>query len=159
MTDGLLPPYGEPVGDRADDARVLEVFVNDEPALVHSPLLHLEGAVLVAGGDMAAAMRIAPRTFIVRVDLPADLEPVRRAVQLSLGAAGIRCVDSECLLAAPVAIQVIGLRTSTWDLWGADIDEAFAELRAAAAGEWADLFPQGPPPVPGPGPADGGIPV
>ena len=159
MTDGLLPPYGEPVGDRADDARVLEVFVNDEPALVHSPLLHLEGATLVAAGDMATAMRIAPRTFIVRVDLPADLEPARRAVQLALGAAGIRLVAGECLLAAPIAIQVLGLRTSTWDLWGADLDEAFAELRAAAAGEWDDLFPQGPPPVPGPGPGDGGLTV
>lgn len=154
MTDGLLPPYGEPVGDRADDARVLEVFVNAEAALVHSPLLHLEGAVLVAGGDVATAMRIAPRTFLLRLDLPADLEPARRAVQLTLAAAGMTCVDSESLLAAPVAIQVLGLRQSTWDLWGADIEESFAELRAAAVGEWDDLFPQGPPPVPGPGPHD-----
>lgn len=154
MTDGLLPPYGEPVGDLADDARVFEVFINDEPTLVHSTLLHLEGAVLVAGGDVATAMRIAPRTFLLRLDVPSDLEPAKRAVQQALGAAGMTCVDSETLLAAPVAIQVLGLRTSTWDLWGANIDESFAELRSAAAGEWDDLFPQGPPPLPGPGPRD-----
>jgi len=152
VTNGLLPPYGEPVGDRVDDARVLEVFIGDEPVLVHSSLLHLEGATLVAGGDVATAMRIAPRTFLLRIDIPPDLEPATRAVQQALTAAGMKCVDSESLLAAPVAIQVLGLRTSTWDLWGSDIDDSFAELRAAAAGEWDDLFPQGPPPVPGPGP-------
>lgn len=151
MTDGLLPPYGEPVGDLADDARVLEVFIDSEPVLVHSALFHLEGSTLVAGGDIAAAMRLAPRTFLVRLDVPVDLEPARLAVQQALTAAGMTCVDSESLLAAPIAIQVLGLRTSTWDLWGGDIDEAFAELRSAAAGEWADLFPGGPPPVPGPG--------
>lgn len=152
MTDGLLPPYGEPVGDRVDDAGVLTVFVNDEPGLVHSDLLHLEGATLVAGGDVATAMRIAPSTFLLRLDIPPDIEPARRAVQQALTAAGMSCVDSETLLAAPIAIQVLGLRTSTWDLWGADIDESFAELRSAAAGEWGGVFPQGPPPVPGPGP-------
>jgi len=152
MTDGLLPPYGEPVGDRTDDARVLEVFINDEPVLVHSALLHLEGATLVAGGDVALAMRIAPRTFLLRRDLPPDVEPANRAAQLALAAAGSACLDDESPLATAVAIQVLGLRTATWDLWGTDIDESFAELRAAASGEWDDLFPQGPPPVPGPGP-------
>lgn len=152
MTDGLLPPYGEPVGDRADDARVLEVFVRDDPVLVHSPMLHLEGATLVADGDMAIAMRIAPRTFLLRRDLPASFGPAIRAVGLAFGAAGITCLHDDSPLAAAVAIQVLGLRTATWDLWGADIDESFVELRAAAAGEWDDLLPQGPPPMPGPGP-------
>lgn len=154
MTDGLLPPYGEPVGDRVEDARVFEVFIRDEPVLVHSPLLHLEGATLVLGGDVAIAMRIAPRTFLLRCDLPPDAEPASRAAKLALGAAGCSCLDEESPLATAVAIQVLGLRTATWDLWGSDIDEAFAELRAAAAGEWDDLFPQGPPSVPGPGPLD-----
>ncbi|MGI8685688.1 MAG: hypothetical protein ACR2MO_11495 [Acidimicrobiales bacterium] len=154
MTDGLLPPYGEPVGDRADDTRVLEVFIRDEPALVHSALLHLEGATLVAGGDMSVAMRIAPHTFLLRRDLPPDVEAANRALAQALGAAGHTCLDEESPLATAVAIQVLGLRTATWDLWGADIDEAFTELRATASGEWDGLFPQGPPSVPGPGPLD-----
>ena len=152
MTDGLLPPYGEPVGDRADDARVLEVYINNEPALVHSALLHLEGATLVADGDLALALRIAPRTFLLRRDLPEDADGAEQALQAALGAAGFTCLDEESPLATAVAIQVLGLRTATWDLWGADIDEAFRELRTAAAGEWDDLFPKGPPSVPGPGP-------
>ena len=154
MSGGLLPPYGEPAGDRVDDARVIEVFVLDEPAPVHSGTFHLEGAALIAGGDVAAAMRIGPRSVLLRLDMPYDLEPARRAVQQALSAAGMSCVDSESLLAAPIAIQRLGLRTSTWDLWGSDIDESFADLRAAAAGEWGDIFPDGLPPVPGPGPLD-----
>lgn len=143
-----------PVGERVGDARVLAVFVDDEPVLVHSELFHLEGAVLVAGGDIATAMRIAPRTFLLRLDIPPDLQPAQRLAQQALVDAGMICVDRETLLAGPIAIQVLGLRTSTWDLWGADIDDSFAELRAAAAGEWADMFPEGIPPVPGPGPQD-----
>jgi len=154
MTDGLLPPYGEPVGDRADDARVLQVFINDEPALAHSPLLHLEGATLVADGDVSVALRLAPRTFLFRRDLPPDVDAATRLLAEALLAAGITCLDEDSPLAAAVAIQVLGLRTASWDLWGSDIDESFAELRGAAAGEWQDLFPQGPPSVPGPGPLD-----
>ena len=152
MSDGVLPPFGIPLGDEADDARVLEVFVEDQPVFVHSPTFHLEGTALVAGGDIAVAMRLAPRTFLVRLDVPPGIEAARDAVQRRLGASGMSLVDNETLLAAPIAIQVLGLRTSSWDLWGADIDESFAELRAAAAGEWEGLFPEGPPPVPGPGP-------
>jgi hypothetical protein len=154
MADGLLPPYGEPVGDRADDARVLEVYINNEPALVHSAQLHLEGATLMQGGDLAVALRIAPRTFLLRRDLPTDAEVAEKALKVALGAAGMTCLDEESPLAAAVAIQVLGLRMASWDLWGADIDEAFLELRTAAAGEWEDMFPSGPPSVPGPGPLD-----
>lgn len=154
MTDGLLPPFGEPVGDRVDDARVLAVFLTGEPALVHSPLMHLEGATLVGDGDVAVAMRLAPRTFLLRTELPPAVQPVSDSLQGALGEAGITRLDQESPLAAAVAIQVLGIRMAMWDLWGADIDEAFHELRTAAAGEWSDMFPAGPPVVPGPGPLD-----
>ena len=150
MTGGLLPPFGEPAGDRVDDATALTAFVRDEPGVVWSEQFHVEGTALVAGGDRATALRIAPRTFLVRVDLPEDLEPARQALQDTLQAEGMSFLDGETLLAAPVAIQLLGARTSLWDLWGADIDESFADLRAAAAGDWDDLFPEGPPPVGGP---------
>jgi hypothetical protein len=32
-------------------------------------------------------------------------------------------------------VQVLALTYSEWDLWGMDIDEAFAALRVAALGE------------------------
>jgi hypothetical protein len=150
VAGGLLPPFGEPAGERVDDAAVLSVFLRDEPALVHSEQFHLEGNVLVVGGDMAAAIRIGPRTFLVRCDLPPGLEAAKASLEEALRAEGMSCLDNETLLAMPVAIQRLGIRLSTWDLWGAQIDESFAELRAAAAGEWDDLFPEGPPPVGGP---------
>lgn len=150
MTGGLLPPYGEPAGDRVDDAAVLTAYLRDEPAAVWSPRFHIEGMTLVTGGDRALGLRIGRRSFLVRVDLPDDFAAARQAFRDALTADGIGFLDGETLLAAPVAIQVLGSRTSLWDLWGADIDEAFADLRAAAAGEWDDLFPGGPPPVGGP---------
>lgn len=153
MAGGLLPPFGEPAGERADDATVLSTFVQGVEASVHSDRFHVEGtahAVLVAGGDVAMALRVAPQTFLLRVDLPEDLAPARRAVEDAFAGNGITFLDGETLLAAPVTIQVLGLRVSTWDLWGADIDESFGELRRAAVGEWDDVFPEGPPPLGGP---------
>ena len=149
MTGGLLPPFGEPAGDRVDDATVVAAFVGGDTAAVWSEQFHPEGTALVAGGDVAVAIRVTPRTFLVRVNLPESFEPSKRAVEEALEAQGMAFLDGETLLAAPVAIQRLGLRTSLWDLWGADIDESFADLRSAAAGDWEDLFPGGPPPVGG----------
>jgi len=50
------------------------------------------------------------------------------------GAGYILC-DENTLFAMPVAIQVLGLTYSEWDLWGMDLDQAFASLRVAAVGE------------------------
>jgi hypothetical protein len=150
VTGGLLPPYGEPAGTRVDDVAVLTAYVRGEPAAVWSPQFHIEGMTLVTGGDRALALRIGRRSFLVRVDLSDEFAAARQAFHDALASEGIGFLDGETLLAAPVAIQVLGSRTSLWDLWGADIDEAFADLRNAAAGEWDDLFPDGPPPVGGP---------
>ena len=147
----MLPPFGAPAGDPVDDDVVLRVFIHGEATVVHSPQFHTEGSVLVTAGDVATAIRIGPRTFLVRLDLPGEqLEEAKRTVEEALAADGIGFLDGDTLLAAPIAIQLLGLRLSTWDLWGADIDEAFKDLRTAAAGEWDDVFPEGPPPVPGP---------
>ena len=134
MTDGLLPPYGQPSGPPADDGAVLQAFARGEQA-GHSSQFHVEGPTLVASWDVAAAIRIGDRTVLVRVDLPPNLLPVKESVERVLAAEGMSLLDPETLLAAPVAVQVLGLRFSTFDLWGADLDEAFADLRAAAQGE------------------------
>ncbi|MGH9179460.1 MAG: hypothetical protein ACRD0N_13015 [Acidimicrobiales bacterium] len=150
MTGGLLPPFGEPAGQRVGDVEVITAFLREDPSSIHSEHFHVEGSVLVGGGDMATALRVAPRTFLLRVDLPPDLEAARQAVEAVMEAEGLILLDRETLLAAPIAIQRVGLRFSTWDLWGAQIDESFADLRRAAAGEWEDLLPGGIPPVGGP---------
>ncbi len=151
MTGGLLPPFGEPLGERVDDAAVLAAFARGEPA-GHSGTFHVEREnTLLVEGDMAVAVRVAPATVLLRVDLPDRYETVRRSIEQALEAEGMRLLDRETLLAAPVAMQVLGLRVSTWDLWGKDIDESFTVLRAAAVGHLEEFFPEGPPSV---GPAD-----
>ena len=154
MPGGLLPPFGDPDGEQVDDATVLARFTAGGAGGVFSPSLHIEGAALMVARDQAAALRLAPRTVLVRVDLPPDGQAVRPVVERALGVAGLRRLDDATLFAAPIAIQVLGLRQSTWDLWGADIDEAFADLRNAAAGDWgAEVFPEGPA-MPEPGEPD-----
>lgn len=129
-----LPPYGEPSGPRVDDGEVLAGFARGQD-VGHSLTLHLEGEALVAAGDVAVALRIPPGAVLVRVGLPEDLAPLEGRVEAALAAGGMTLLDGETLLAAPAALQVLGLRDTTWDLWGTDLDQAFAALRAAAVGE------------------------
>lgn len=145
MSGGLLPPFGDPEGERADDTTVLDRFAAGAIGGVFSSALHIEGATLMVSRDVPAAMRLAPRTVLVRVDLPDEEQPMRPMVERALSARGLRRLDDATLFATPIAVQVLGLRMSTWDLWGADIDEAFTDLRAVAAGEiGSEFFPEGP---------------
>jgi hypothetical protein len=149
MPSGLLPPFGDPDGERVDDATVLSRFAVGAVGGVFSPTLHIEGATLMVARDVPAALRLARRSMLVRVDLPDEQQGIRPVLERALTASGLRRLDDATLFATPIAVQVLGLRMSTWDLWGADLDEAFADLRAAAAGEWgAEFFPEGPPMAP-----------
>ncbi len=139
MSEGLLPPYGEASGPRVEDADVVRAFARGEDA-GHSERFHVEGSVLVVGFDLAVGMRLEPGTVLVRVDLPQAMAGVKGAVEEVLASEGLQRLDEETLLAEPVAVQWLALRGSTWDLWGQDIDEAFAALRSAAVSD-----PFGPP--------------
>lgn len=140
MTGGILPPYGEPGGTPGDDTSVLDDFLDraGPKADHHSPMFHVEGNVLMAQADVACAIRIGPDGVLLRLDLPEDLESVKRTVEVAMSGAGMVKLDEETKLGPAVAIQLLGLRLSTWDLWGTDIDRTFGELRTAAAGDvWA----------------------
>ena len=132
--DGLLPPFGEPPGPRTDDGAVLAAFVEGGPA-GHSGRFHVEEAALVAGGDVAVALRLGHGAVLVRLDLPDARAGVQPEVERALAAAGMERLDRDTLLGVPVALQLLGLRLSSWDLWGHDIDAAFAALRAIAVGD------------------------
>lgn len=134
MNDGLLPPYGEAGGPPAADVDVVSAFARGEPA-GHSERFHVEGSVLVAGFDLAVAMRIGVDTMLVRLDVPADAEDQKRVIEDVLVDQGLTLLDEETLLATPVAVQWLALRASTWNLWGRDIDESFTALRSAAVGD------------------------
>ena len=89
----------------------------------------------MAGYDDAMALRLGRRSFLVRVDPPDDIAHLRFVVEAGFAIEHLSCLDEATLLATPVALQVVGLRLSTWDLWGDDIDDAFALLREAARGD------------------------
>lgn len=139
MPEGPVPPFNQPTGPAVDDEAVLSAFARDEAA-GHSPSFHVERPVLLVGRMVAAALRIGPRTVLVRADLPPDLAWAKERVEQALTDEGMACFDEETLLATPVVVQMIGLRASSWDLWGADIDDAFAALRAAVVVEQPGPF-------------------
>ncbi len=144
MPEGPVPPFVEPTGPAVDDAAVLAAYVRDDPA-GHSPRFHVERPTLIVGRNVAAAIRVGRRTLLVRGDLPDDLAPAKADVEDALVAAGMTRFDEQTLLATPVALQLLGLRLSSWDLWGVDIDEAFADLRAACVAEQSGPLSEGRP--------------
>ncbi|MDQ6837429.1 MAG: hypothetical protein M3137_03575 [Actinomycetota bacterium] len=131
-----LPVYGAAPGPLADDAAVLAAFAGNEAAC-HSPRLHVEDATLLVDGDMALGLRLGFDVVMVRADLPNGGDDLRRPLESALEAEAMVCLDEASTLALPVALQVLGLRLSTWDLWGRDVDDAFAALRRACIGEQA----------------------
>ena len=146
MSDWPLPPYLEPRGPLADDETVVRAFLGSDPP-PHSERFHVEGPVLMADRDVPTALRIGERTVLLRLDLPDDLATARQTVTEVLGAEGMTLQDEDTKLGIAVGVQLVGLRFSTWDLWGRDIDEAFADLRTAAVGGQDDVIMGGGPPT------------
>ena len=155
MADWPRPPYFEPTGPRGKDDAVVRAFLADDVPL-HSERLHVEGPVLLADRDVPVALRLspaggveggAPRTVLIRIDVPDDLLPTRHAVEAVLTSEGLTLLDHDTPLGIAVGLQMVGLRLSSWDLWGTDIDDAFADLRAAAVGGTGDVLLGGAPPV------------
>ncbi len=130
-----LPLYSEGTpGPPVEDSVVLAAFAAGLPS-ERSSSFAIEGPVLMVDGDVPAALRLDPRTVLVRGDLPDDVAWARSPVADAVRHAGYLLCDETTLFATPVALQVLGLTFSEWDLWGLDLDEAFASLRVAALGE------------------------
>lgn len=140
MTDWPLPPLYEPRGPRDSDEEVVRAFLRHQGPTPHSERLHVEDTVLRVDGDMPLALWIGPRSVLVLFDVPDDLVDVRAAVERALGGEGLTKLDEQSPLGIAVGIQLVGARSVTWDLWGADIDEAFAALRTAAVGGDQDML-------------------
>lgn len=130
-----LPRYSEGTTEPSEeDSSVLTAFAAGLPS-GRSPSFSIEGPVLMVDGDVPAALRLDPRTVLVRQDLPDDVAWARERVVGAVQGAGYLLCDENTLFATPVAVQVLALTYSEWDLWGMDLDEAFAALRVAALGE------------------------
>ena len=140
MSDWPLPPLYEPRGPRDTDEEVVRAFLRHEGPTPHSERLHVEDRVLRVDGDMPLALWVGPRTVLVLFDVPDDLIEIRETVRAVLTAEGLTMLDEQSPLGIAVGMQLVGARTVTWDLWGADIDEAFADLRKAAVGGDDDLL-------------------
>ena len=140
MSDWPLPPLYEPRGPRDTDEEVVRAFLRHQGPTPHSERLHVEGAVLRVDGDMPLALWIGPRTVLVLFDIADDQAGIRVQVETTLSSEGLTKLDGQSPLGVAVGMQLVGARAATWDLWGADIDEAFADLRRAAVGGDDDML-------------------
>jgi hypothetical protein len=140
VSDWPLPPYVEPRGPRDSDEEVVRAFLRQAGPCPHSDRLHVEGRVLRADADLPLALWLGPRTVLVLFDAPDDVVELRTAVEATLAGEGLTLLDQQSPLGIAVAIQLVGARAATWDLWGADIDEAFAALREGAVGGTEDTL-------------------
>jgi hypothetical protein len=140
VSDWPLPPLYEPRGPRDSDEEVVRAFLRHQGPTPHSERLHVEDRVLRVDGDMPLALWIGPRTVLVLYDLPDNLVEIRAAVVAALAGEGLTMLDEQTPLGVAVGMQYVGARTVTWDLWGADLDEAFADLRRAAVGGDDDML-------------------
>ncbi len=140
MSDWPLPPLYQPRGPRDTDEEVVRAFLRHRGPSPHSDRLHVEDRVLRVDSDMPLALWLAPRTALLLFDLPDDMVAIRAAVADTLTAEGLILLDEQSPLGIVVGMQMVGARTVTWDLWGVDIDEAFAELRKAAVGGDEDML-------------------
>ncbi|MDQ6728606.1 MAG: hypothetical protein M3066_20965 [Actinomycetota bacterium] len=140
MTDWPLPPLYEPRGPRDSDEEVVRAFLRHHGPAPHSERLHVEDTVLRVDGDQPLALWIGPRSVLVLFDATDDQLEIRAAVERALGGEGLTKLDEQSPLGIAVGMQLVGARAATWDLWGADIDEAFAALRNAAVGGEGDML-------------------
>jgi hypothetical protein len=139
VADWPLPPYVEPRGPLGEDEDVVRAFARSELA-PYSERFHTEGPVLLVGRDLPIVLRIGARSFLIQHDLSGDLAAAQDLVEEVFSAEGLSMLDEETLYGAAVGVQMVGLRYPTWDLWGADLDQGFADLRVAAAGGEEDLL-------------------
>ena len=140
MTDWPLPPLYEPRGPRDSDEEVVRAFLRHGGPTPHSERLHVEDRVLRVDGDMPLALWIGPRSVLVLHDLPDHIADIAVTVGEALKGEGLSMLDEQQPLGIPVGMQYVGARTVTWDLWGADLDESFADLRKAAVGGDDDML-------------------
>jgi hypothetical protein len=129
----MLPPLAEPGGPRRTDVELVRDFVRGEPEGA-SPTLHIEGGLLVGGSSTPLAVRIGEWSVLTRRDVPEGMLPLRTLAEQVLGTEGLSLLDEDTPLGIPAGIQLAGLRVATWDLWGADIEQAYAYLRQAVVG-------------------------
>ena len=139
MTDWPSPPFVEPHGPAGDDEDVVRAYVRSELA-PYSGMFHVEGPVLMAERDQAIALRLGPRSFLVNRDVFPHLEPAKELTERVMTAEGLQMFDEDTLYGTSVGVQQVGLRYTSWDLWGADIEQAFADLRVQAAGGQEDIL-------------------
>lgn len=140
MSDWPLPPLYEPRGPRDSDEEVVRAFLRHQGPAPHSERLHVEDAVLRADSDMPLALWMSPRSILVLFDIPESLGELRTAVEATLQGEGLSKLDEQSPLGIAVGMQLVGARAATWDLWGVDIDETFADLRRAAVGGDDDML-------------------
>ncbi len=144
MSDWPLPPFLQPHGPHGDDASVVRAWLRGGIA-PYSDRLHVEGPVLLVERDVAVALRLEMRSILVRMDVPDPSVDIIASVTSVLVEEGLTLVEADNQLAMAVAMQMVALRLSTWDLWGIEAQMALDALNEAAMGGRADLLVSGNP--------------
>ncbi len=140
LDPGMRPPFGRAPGLPVDDEAVIAAFALGQEG-GHSPRFYAEGPVLMIDGDIPGAIRAAPGTVLVNMELPEDMAGDRPVIETALTSAGLSLLDEETLWGMPVALQLAGLRIGRFDLWGLDLEASFAAVRVVAIGdESAPMF-------------------
>lgn len=116
----LRPPFAAPRGPTRSDEELAHEFARGARS-GYSPRLHIEGDVLVLDRISPVAVRLGEAGMLIRTDLSPPVEIAPGQV-----------VDDDPLLATAVALQVLGLPASSWQLHGVDPDAATEALLAAA---------------------------
>lgn len=104
--------------------------------------LHIEERLLFFQRMTLIAVLVEPRTLLIKNEEAAEIDRCGTRVQEVLERHDLKLVDGDTALGDIAAIQLAGIRGSTWDLWGRDRSSALQALRSTVAGD--DLEPSAP---------------
>lgn len=134
MPGALLPPFAEPTGPKVSLRDLIGSFL-DGTATGFSDEAHIETNQLLLERMVSAAVRLSQDSVLLRRDLPPDLAGCANALESHLRSNGLDLVDPDTRLGDIAAIQTIGIRGGSWDLWGRDASTARRDLERVVMGD------------------------
>ncbi len=130
----MLPPYARPLGPELPLPELLESFLAGADD-GFSAEAHVEGPQLLVARMIPVAVRLGPRSLLVRADTPEEAVATKAAIEFLLASSGLRKVEPKAALGDVAAIQITAVRGGEWDLWGEEAGPAHRDLERAVLGD------------------------